>query len=185
MAINVFNFSALILAAYLSVFAEAVMDAPRNWLGAQIDLLPGLMVYLGLMWEFPFMLTIAVAAGLLFDSLSANPFGITIIPLLLVGVMTHRYRDLILREQRFAQIVIGSGASLAAPLLTVLLLEGFGQQPLVGWRSILPWLVMGLGGGLFTPVWFLLFGKLDRALRYPEDSDSSFRADREIERGRT
>ena len=45
---NVFK-SILVLAfAFLAVFGEATLSAPRTWLGAQIDLLPALMVYAAL-----------------------------------------------------------------------------------------------------------------------------------------
>ena len=43
---------------------------------------------------------------------------------------------------------------------------------------------MGLGGALFTPLFFLLFDRLNRALNYAPNSQTSFRQDREIKRGR-
>ena len=51
-----------------------------------------------------------VSGGLWFDSLSANPLGITILPLLAIGFVIQLRRDLILRDQSFAQFVIGVAA---------------------------------------------------------------------------
>jgi hypothetical protein len=47
------------------------------------------------------------------------------------------------------------------------------------------WLVLTMTGGSVTPVWFVIFRKVDKALHYQDVPESSFRADREIERGRT
>ena len=56
---------------------------PRRaiWLGAQIDLLPALMVYAALNAGLPTVALLAVFGGLWFDTLSANPLGISILPL--------------------------------------------------------------------------------------------------------
>ena len=43
--------------------------------------------------------------GLWFDSLSANPLGVSVLPLFLVGLAIHLNRELILRDQAFAQVV--------------------------------------------------------------------------------
>ena len=104
--------------------------------------------------------------GLLFDSLSANPLGMSILPLFLVGLAIYFQRDLILRDQIFAQFVLGLAASAAVPLLTLLLLLTLGHTPLLGWGSLWQWIVMSLGGAIATPVFFQLFGLFDRAFNY-------------------
>ena len=53
---------------------------------------------------------------MLFDSLSANPLGVSVLPLFLVGFLIYRQRELILRDQPFAQFVLGLGASAAVPV---------------------------------------------------------------------
>ncbi len=45
---NVFNTILILAAAFLAVFGETVFSAPRHLFGAQIDLLPALMVYAAL-----------------------------------------------------------------------------------------------------------------------------------------
>src|ERR1700722_15789389 len=102
---NFFNPFLILGFAFLAVFGEATLSAPRHWLGAQIDLLPALMVYTALNADIVTMSLLAVLGGLWFDSFSANPPGITILPLFVAGLSIHLRRDLILRDLPFAQFV--------------------------------------------------------------------------------
>ena len=175
----------LILAvALLVIFLEATVGGIRHWLGAQVDWLPGLMVYVGLSSKVGVVAVVAVISGLCYDAVSANPLGVSVLPLFFVGLVIHLKRQLILRDQVFAQLVLGFAASAAVPLLTVLLLLSSGAEPLIGWRSLWQWLVMSVGGAAFTPVCFWLFDRVRRALSYQRLSETTFRPDREIERGR-
>jgi rod shape-determining protein MreD len=181
---NVFNTILILSAAFLAVFAETIFSAPRHLLGAQIDLLPALMVYAALNTNITSLSLLAVCGGLWFDSLSANPLGITIFPLFAIGFPIFLKRDLILRELPFAQLVLGAIASAAVPVLTVLFLLSGGNEPLLGWGSIWQWLVMTVGGALATPVIFSLFDWCNHALGYQPRTETSFRSDREILRGK-
>lgn len=175
----------LILAvALLALFAESALPGVRHWLGAQVDLLPGLVVYAALNSGITTLCLVSVLGSLAFDSLSANTFGATLLPLFGVGFVVHARRDLILREQVFAQFIIGAIASAVVPALTLMLLATSGQKPLLGWGTLWQFIVMSVGGGLFTPLWFVLFGWLHRLLGYQPVTQSSFRPDREIRRGR-
>src|ERR1043165_7048802 len=95
----------VIVAAILAVFWEAAFQGVRHLLGAQIDLLPSLMIYAALCGNLPSVFLLAGFGGLLFDSLSANPLGVSVLPLLGAGFLVHLWRDLILRDQPFAQTV--------------------------------------------------------------------------------
>src|SRR5712672_392975 len=112
----------VLLSAFVAVFWQACFQGLRHVLNAQIDLLPALMVYASLSSGFSTVVLLAVCGGLWFDSLSANPLGISVLPLFLIGFAIQRYRGLILREQTFAQLVLGLAASAGAPVLTLLLL---------------------------------------------------------------
>jgi hypothetical protein len=125
-----------------------------------------------------------VRGGLWIDSLSANPLGISLLPLFLAGLFIQRSRDLVLRQQPFAQFVLGAAASAAVPVMTLLLLLNIGAEPLVSWFSLWQWVVMSLVGGAITPAWFLVFDRIAEALNYRALGETSFRADREIKRGR-
>jgi hypothetical protein len=175
----------ILVTAFLAVFWEAAFPGTSRWLKAQVDLLPALMVYASLCTGLPTIALLALSGGLLFDSLSANPLGITVLPLFAVGVAIYWRRELILRDQPYAQFVFGLGASAIAPLLTVLLLLTAGQSPLLGWGSLWQWLVMSLGGAIATPIFFLLFEWCERAFGYRRVTETSFRPDREIRRGRS
>jgi len=175
----------ILLAAYLAVFWESAFRGLRPLLGAQIDLLPPLLVYTSLSADLVTVALLAALGGLWFDSLSANPLGVSVLPLFLPGLAIYVKRDLILREQAFAQLALGLAASAATPLLTLLLLLTAGHPPLLGWGTIWQWLVLCVGGAVATPVWFEFFGWLERVLVHNRTEQSSFRADREIRRGRS
>jgi rod shape-determining protein MreD len=170
--------------AFVAVFVEASFGTFRRLLGVQVDLLPGLMVYASLS-SGPLTVTLlAVLGGLWFDSLSANRLGTSIVPLFLVGFVVQQFRHLILRDQKYAQLVLGFGASGAVPLLTLLILFSCGAEPIVGWGFAWQWFVMTVVGGLMVPLYFRLFDKVYRTLGYERIVETSFREDREIERGR-
>jgi cell shape-determining protein MreD len=181
---NLINTVIIGVAIFLSVFLEASFNGVRNLLGAQVDYLPVLIFYSGLTVSVGEMATLAMLGGMWFDSLSANPLGISILPLFLIGFATHRYRGLILREQVFAQFTLGLTVSAVAPVLTLLFLLNTDRQPLLGWGTLWQWLVMAVGGGLMTPVWFWFLDRVTRGLSYRPFTETSFRSDREIKRGR-
>ena len=181
---NALHNTLLFLAAFLAVFWEAAFPGIRQVLGAQVSLLPPLMVYAALSAGLTTMALLALVSGLLFDSLSANPLGVTIFPLFAVGLLIYLRRDLLLREQTVAQFVLGFLASALVPLEIVLLLLTLGQTPLLSWASLWQWLVMSLGGAAATPILFTLFGWFNRVLGYQPVVETSFRPDREIRRGR-
>lgn len=174
----------ILLTALLLVFFQGAFNGVRHLLGAQVDLLPALMVYTALTSGPVMMMTLAVFGGLMFDTLSVNPLGISILPLLGIGFLLQLRRDLLLRDQIYAQFTLGLIASAFAPVLTILMLLTLEQSPLLGWGSLWQWLVMSVGGGVATPLFFFLFDRLNRALGYQPIIETSFRADREIRRGR-
>ena len=174
----------LVAATFLVVFLEARVQAPRSILGAQIDLLPSLVVYAALSAGIPTVSAVAILGGFWRDSLSANPLGSSVLPLLCIGLIIHHSRGLLLRSRADVQFVLGLAASTLVPPLNLLLLLIGGYEPLLGWWFPWRWLVLSLGGGLFTPIWFILFDRLDRALSYAPTPTPGFRPDREIDRGR-
>lgn len=181
---NTLNSIFILLVAFIAVFCEAAFDGFRNLFGAQVDLLPALMVYSALSAGLTVTTLVAVLGGLFFDSLSANPLGVSILPLFLVGFAIYTQRDLILRDQLFAQAVLGLSASAFVPAATLLLLLTGGHGPSLSWFSLWQWIVMSVGGMVATPVLFLLFDWLDRAFTYRRANEMTFRPDREIRRGR-
>ncbi len=181
---NWFNTIAILAVAYLAVFFQATFNEMRTLLGVQVDLLPSLMVYASLSGNIVTVLLLAVLGGLWFDSLSMNPLGTSVLPLFLLGLLFQRSREFILREQPFAQWILGACAGAAVPLLSVLFLLNTNVQPLVSWLSLWQWMVLAAVSGLMTPVWFFCFDWIGTALNYTAVGETSFRPDRQIKRGR-
>jgi rod shape-determining protein MreD len=181
---NVFNTILILGTAFLAVFGEAAFPLLRHWLGAQVDLLPALMVYAALNVDIVTVSLLAALGGLWFDALSANPLGVSVLPLFAVGFVIYLQRELILRELPFAQFVLGAAASAVVPALVALLLLTGGQEPLLGWGSLWQWLVMTAGGAVATPILFEFFNWCRQTLGYQPRTENSFRPDREIRRGR-
>jgi hypothetical protein len=181
---NWLNTVFILATAFLVVFGEAAFSGLRHLMGAQFDLLPALMVYTALSCGMTTVALLAVLGGLWFDSLSANPFGVSVLPLFLIGLALHLKRDLILRDQTFAQGMVGLAASVVVLLLTLLMLLTTRHTPLLGWGTIWQVIVVCIGGAVGTPVFFELFGWLNRMLIHSHVKETSFRADREIRRGR-
>ncbi|MGA2748950.1 MAG: hypothetical protein ABSG59_09260 [Verrucomicrobiota bacterium] len=174
----------ILAVAFVAVFLEAWLNLPGRWLGAQIDVLPALMVYASLRTGVVTMALLAVCGGLWFDSLSLNPLGVSVLPLMVIGLVIYRNRDLLLREQAHAQAILGVVASALQPMGTLFILLNTGAAPLLDWGTLWQLMVMAAGGGLATPVCFALFGRIHHAFEYPLSRQSSFRPDREIKRGR-
>jgi hypothetical protein len=181
---NWVNTAFVLGAAFLAVFWEAAFGGLRHIVGAQVDLLPPLMVYAALCTGLGTVALVAVCGGLWFDALSANPLGVTILPLFVVGLAIHLSHELILRDRTFAQLVLGLAASAAVPLLTLLVLLSTGHAPLLGWGTLWQLVVMTAGGAVATPLCFVLFDWLKHLLVHQHALQSSFRLDREIRRGR-
>lgn len=173
-----------LLTGYTLIFLQARLTAFRDFFGFQLDLVPGLVVYAAIHFHFFAAISCAALLGLLFDSLSANPLGTTAFALVAVTFLAAYFREILLSEEFTAQFVLGAAATAGAHLLAVLILLFMGRQPLLGVWSLWIWVLVSAGGGLLTPVWFKLFARLDDALRYKEAPESSFRADRQIARGR-
>lgn len=175
----------LILAsAVVAVFLEASFDLPRRLLGAQFDLLSPLMVYASLTGNLVSVVLLAFVGGFGFDSLSANPPGASVLPLLVVGVVIQRCRHLLLSREVYAQWLLGLGASAFTPLAGVLLLVALGRHPWLSWGSLWQWLVVAVAGSWLTPLYFRLFDRLEQTFGHPPVQAQPFRPDREIARKR-
>jgi cell shape-determining protein MreD len=174
----------ILAVAYVGVFLQGTLDVFRAAFGAQASLLPALMVYTSLSQGFLMISVLAVFGGFLVDSLSANPLGISVLPLLLAGAGVFVRREVLLRRSVTAQFILGLAASAVWQLGTLFLLLNVGQTPLLGWNGVWQLAVGIVAGGALTPVCFALFEGLHRAFDYPVAQQTTFRPDREMKRGR-
>src|SRR5688500_18996548 len=118
---NVLNTIFILTIAFVAVFVESSFGTLRRLLSVQVDLLPGLIVYASLSSGIITITLLAVLGGLWFDSLSANLLGVSILPLFVIGFLVRQFRHLILRDQAYAQMVLGFSASAFAPLFTLII----------------------------------------------------------------
>lgn len=179
-----FQVVATLLVAWLALFLQAALDGLRPWLGVQPDVVPALMVHAALQTNLVNVVLLATFGGLTIDTLSANPPGVSCLPLLAVGLLLHFRRELVLRDQLFAQAVLGAWAGAAVPALTVVLLLSLEREPLLGWGSLWQWLVLSAWSAAVTPVIFRLFGRMQSWFAPSPVGPGAFRPDREIRRGR-
>ena len=105
---NWLNLTIILVAGWLIAFCQVALPGLSRLIGAQIDLLPALMVYASLTCGLPGVLFLACIGGLGFDVLSANPLGVSIASLFVVGFVIHWRRELILQDERYAQHVLGA-----------------------------------------------------------------------------
>ncbi|HOK77278.1 MAG TPA: hypothetical protein PLW35_06095 [Verrucomicrobiota bacterium] len=174
----------LLLTAFVGVFLQAAWDFPRNLLGVPLNLLPPLMVFAAFRTGVTTISLLAGLGGLFTDALSANPLGVSMLPLLWVGLAIHHWRELILQEFAYARFIVGLIASAAAPLLTLMIIMTLGKRTLAGWAFVWQWMIMALTGGLLTPLSFWLLDAAAGRLVPSPVIRPSFRPDREIKRGR-
>lgn len=174
----------IVIAAWLAVAFEVSFHGFRNWFGAQVSLLPALMVYVALSSSLSGVVLLAIVGGLAHDSFSANPLGVTTVALVVTGFLLHYKRDLVLRDQAYAQVMMGFLASSLVPACVVLALTNSNQPvPLTG-RLAWQWVVMAAGGAVVTPLVFRLFAQLNRWFSYQPMPESHYRATRQIKRTR-
>jgi len=178
------NYLMLLGACFLLVFAQShVLGLPRL-LGVQLDLTPGFLVCAALRCDVWRLTGLALAAGLFLDALSANRLGASLLPLFLVAWVVQRLQDVLLRDSISAWLTLGCLAGAAVPLLGWLMLLGGTPEQHGGLEILWPIAILAAANALATPFWFWLFGRLDRAFNYAALPESTFRADREIKRGR-
>jgi rod shape-determining protein MreD len=170
--------------ALLAVFLQGSFDGVRQILGVQPELLPSLIVYAALSGTLGSVALVAVGGGLLLDSLSANPLGVSVVPLFLAGIALHAGQELIMKREIFAQMVLGAAASTVVPVLVLISLLTGEHVPVVGWGTLWQLAIIAAFGALLTPFWFIIFDWLHLSLAYDRATGTSFRPDREIRRGK-
>ncbi|MSR42972.1 MAG: hypothetical protein EXS19_02920 [Pedosphaera sp.] len=158
---------ALPFIALLSLYVESVLAWPRALIGAQIATLPALVIFAALRSDFPALLAVILLGSLWRDALSADPLGLSLLPLAAVGAVVYSNRQIIVGDQFYARFMVGAIAGAAVPLLMLLQLFTLGREPLVGW--FFPWqlAVMAVGSGLLVPLYFRLVDWLEQTFLHP------------------
>ena len=174
----------ILFTAWLAVAFEISFPGFRQLLGFQISLLPPLMVYLALSNSLPGIVLLSLIGGVASDAFSANPIGISTLALAGTGMLLHHNRDLVLRDQAYAQVAMGLLATALVPALVVLALMNTQHPVQLTWRLFGQWLGAALAGGICTPFVFRLFALLSGWFSYQALPESHFRDTRQIKRTR-
>lgn len=174
----------LFVVTWLAIFAQTQFAMVTNFLGAPLSFVPAIVVYAALTSRLAMVTGLIVFAALGMDSLASGRFGVSLPPFFAIGFLIHVRQHLILREQRYAQFWLGFGAGLAVPVTTLMLLSFAQVSPIHGWATLWHLLVSAVGNGLLCPAFFRLFDGLRHTFEYQPVHESSFRADRQIKRGR-
>jgi hypothetical protein len=182
--INTFTLGLVLTAAFVAVLVQSAFDLTRWLCGAQLNLLPAIMVYAALTCELPVLVLLALFAGLLFDSLSANPLGTMTVALFLPAWVMYLQRGLILRDLPFARFMLGLAATGVTPVIAMLILLSAREELLLGWFSLGQWALLTVLGGLLTPLVMTALDATRHALSYQRVAENTFRNDRQIRRGR-
>lgn len=173
----------ILVVAYFLIYAQTSFSG-ISFFRARIDLLPVLMAYAALRVSWRGVTMLAVFGGLAVDSLSANPFGLSVLPLFLIGMLLHEYRQSILSENLYAQSILGGAVCLASQLGGLGLLILMGEEPLIAWGSV--WQIgwNAAFGAACAPLIFWAFGKIEDKLNYQTLPETTLRKNRQIKRGR-
>lgn len=181
---NRLSTSIILFVAYLAVYFQTSFNGLRGLVGAQFFLLPVLVVYAGLKMDFATVILLALVGGLAQDALSANPLGLSILPLAIAGWLVIEFRARILREESYTQTLVAFLACLGVQGMVFIELILMGSVFDVTIAIVWKWIASSLMAGALTPLFFALFGKLDDFLNYKPLPETTFRKDREIKRGR-
>jgi cell shape-determining protein MreD len=173
----------LFLVAWLAVFAQTQFPVVVDWIGSPVSILPALTIYAALSHSIGMVACFCIVSALSLDSLSANHLGVSLLPLFLCAFATHARQHLILRDQAYARFWLGLGSGLAVPLLTRILLNLGARQPL-GDAIGFEWILSGVVNAIACPLCFATFDRLRDLFEYKPIVESSYRADRQIKRGR-
>lgn len=161
----------ILIVALIAVFLQVTCTSARELFGAQPNPLPALMVYTALHANIGSMAMLAILGSLWQSALSADPPGIAMLPLFLIGTAVELNRQYIARQKWFARFIIGTAASALLPLTVLFILLSLGHQPLLSWLSLWQLFITAIGGGLITLAVFPIMAKLREWLVEPEKAN--------------
>ena len=151
----------ILLTTLVVIFLQAACELPRNLFGAQIDPLPALMLATALRAPLFSITALAILGPLWQSSLSSDPLGINILPLLTLGLLVHLGQNRLAYHAAGPRFTLGAIAGTIMPVMTLTLLLFTGYQPMFGWYSLWQWIVGIIGSGLLAVVFVPLLEWLD------------------------
>lgn len=174
----------LIACAYISVSAGvSFFSGLRAITGISIDLLPMIMTYIAMNYRVGVIALFSIIGGVMYDSLSANPLGITCFGLFSAGAVINYLKQFVVKTLYQSQSTFGFIACMVSPLISLVAMLSMGIKPLIDVEWLLKIIISAVICGLLTPLVFKFFQWIDHTFNYKPVVATSFRADREIEHG--
>jgi uncharacterized membrane protein YccF (DUF307 family) len=146
---------ALLFAAIL----QAILPTAVPFFGARLELLPVLAVFFALNLPVASALVWIFAAALVADTLSAMPFGLSVVPFCGVGAVLSAGREMIFREKIEAQAFVGGAATAAISTILWMLLRVMDAGPAFSWRVAAKIFFVGVMASAASPVVFFVMNK--------------------------
>lgn len=164
---------AIFLAVYVVVFVDVGWSGPRHWLGTPVSLLPALLVYAAVQYPVWGVVFVAVFGGLVRDSYSADPLGVSVAALFALGFLLNRYREFVMHQLPFARMLLGFIAGAAFPTIGYLLtcLVTSPQAPPLDVLYTIT--ISAIASAIFTPLTFRAFARLHRTFTFGTIRDTS------------
>jgi rod shape-determining protein MreD len=154
----------LIIFTALAVWLETAGPTLGFFLGAKLELLPLLIVYAALTVGPRSVVALSIVGGLLQDSMSVGPLGLSILPLCGVGLVVHYLQPYLFRDELTQQCLLGAAATLASILTVLLGLAVAGSAPAFSLWLYAKVVLLVTTGALLTPVVFVVLDWLNRLL---------------------
>lgn len=164
---------AIFLAVYVAVFIDVGWNGPRDWLGTPVSLLPALLVYAAVQYPVWGVVIVSVFGGLVRDSYSGDPLGVSLAALFALGFTLNRYREFVMHQLPFARMLLGFIAGAAFPLIGYLLtnLVASPQAPKLSVFHTIA--ISAIVSASLTPLTFRLFARLHRTFTFGTIRDTS------------
>ncbi len=163
---------AMFVASYLAVCLGVACDLPRDWLGTPISLLPALAVYAAIQHSVWGITIVAVFGGLLQDSFSGDPLGVSVAALFALGFTLNRKRDFVMHQLPFARMLLGFLMGAAVTLISFTLACLTTNPAVTGAMVLKTVFLTAFATAILTPITFRIFARLHRTFAFPTFRES-------------
>lgn len=121
------------------------------WLGGiRLEFLPALVVYVGLTFRRQHAIALALVAGLVQDSLSAAPFGVSAMAYGISAILLTSLREVLDRDLPWMQFSAGALTSMAAAIMAFFVVG-------ISFGAVIKMLVVASISGVLTGMLFFVF----------------------------
>ena len=149
---------------FSAVVAQSLTPPVAALAQSKPPILLGVVVYYAVKHDFGLLVTAAIGAGVLHDSLSLVPLGCSAFWFTLAAVLLHRYRDTIFADSSVTLILLGAGLAAGFTAVSYVTLSSGGDYAvdLPLWRLVLKSLGSALLGMVAVPLVFAVNLRLER-----------------------